>query len=241
MVDETNVNEEKQWYYEQRAKTVIDNLKKKKLDAYYVSNRKEALATIMEMIPEETVIGRGDSVTMEQIGVIDELRKRDRNKIIEPYKMYLVMNDPNADLGQAIAECRRVQREALLSDIFLTGANAVTLDGKLVSTDAGGNRVAATIFGPKKVIIAVGANKIVSNLDAALERIHNVAAPLNAKRHQLKHGGKSMAQLPCVHTGNCMDCSSEHRLCNYTTIIEGSSFLDRGRINVVLVGEELGL
>ncbi len=235
MIDERNTSEEMQWYYEQRAKTAVANMQRRNITAQYVPNRKEALTAIMEMIPEGVVIGRGDSVTMEQIGVPDELKKRGRNKIIDPF-----IRDA-AGRGLETPERRKVQREALITDVFLTGANAVTLDGKLVSTDAAGNRVAATIFGPKKVIVAAGANKIVRDINEALDRIHNVATPLNAKRHYLKHHAEDLVDLPCVKTGRCTDCFHNARLCRYTVIVEGSAASEKGRINVVLVGEELGL
>lgn len=112
-------------------------------------------------------------------------------------------------------------RKALTSDIFLTGANAITLDGKIVSTDGVGNRISAVIFGPLRVIMVIGRNKIVSNLDNAFDRIKNIAAPLNHMRHATKHaiakkgGGKDerdslfqLSNLPCVKKGYCNDCGS---------------------------------
>jgi len=123
----------------------------------------------------------------------------------------------------------------------LTGTNAITLDGKLVNIDGVGNRVAAMIFGPKKVIVVAGINKIVSDVNEALERIRGFAAPMNAKRHYLKHQQPELGDLPCVQTGSCVDCRHDWRICNYTVIIEGAMIGQKGRINVVLVGEELGL
>jgi len=134
-----------------------------------------------------------------------------------------------------------MQRETFFADIFVTGTNAITLDGKLVSTDGLGNRVSAMIFGPKKVILVAGVNKIVNDVDEALRRIHEVAAPLNARRHYLKHHQPELGDLPCVRTGSCVDCSHGWRICRYTVIIEGTMAREKGRINVVLVGEELGL
>ncbi len=106
--------------------------------------------------------------------------------------------------------------------------------------DGAGNRVSAMIYGPTKVIVVVGANKIVKDVDAAIERIHSVAAPLNARRHQLKHHANDFGELPCVRTGVCVDCNHPWRICRYTVIIEGQMG-QKGRFNVVLVGEELGL
>ena len=141
-----------------------------------------------------------------------------------------------------VEERRKLQREALLSDIFLTGTNAITMDGKIVSIDGSGNRVAAMIFGPKKVIVVTGVNKIVRDVNDAINRIHMISAPLNGKRHMLKHGiDENHGTLPCIKTGMCTDCKKhKYRMCRYTVIIDGTAWFDKGRMHVVLVGEELG-
>ena len=189
----------------------------------------------MEMIPAGAIVSQGDSVSLEQVGVISELRKRNQIRFIDPF-------ETDADGVRLKLELRwEKKREALFSDIFLTGTNAVTLDGKLVNIDGTGNRVAAMIYGPKKVIVVAGVNKIVKDVNEAVERIHNIAASINAKRHILKHNTPQLGDLPCVRTGRCVDCNHDWRICRYTVIIEGAMIQDRGRINVVLVGEELGI
>ena len=122
--------------------------------------------------------------------------------------------------------------------MFVTGTNALTLDGKIVNVDGHGNRVAAMLFGPEKVIIVVGVNKIVENLDEALERVREKAAPLNVKRHP-----DFDPMPPCGTTGVCSDCSSAWRICNKTVIIERQFDNDKYKpvITVVIVGEDLGL
>ena len=140
-----------------------------------------------------------------------------------------------------IEQRRKIAQEVFTADIFLVGTNAITLDGKLVNIDAWGNRVAAMVFGPDKVIIVAGVNKIVKDVNEALERIHNYAAPLNAKRHSLKHQRKDFGDLPCARTGICVDCNHDWRICRYTVIIEGAMIREKGRINIVLVGETLGI
>ena len=132
-------------------------------------------------------------------------------------------------------------RRIFFSDVYVIGTNAVTLDGKLVNTDGNGNRVAAMIFGPKKVIIVVGANKIVKDVDEALRRIREICGPMNATRHAIKHHRPEYFELPCVKTGICVDCSHPWRICHHTTIIDGVAERRRGHINVVLVGEMLGI
>ena len=236
MLDERDISLERRWLYEERAKMVVASLKKRNINAQYTSSREEALSVVMGMIPAGVTVARGDSVSLDQVGVIPELIKRNQNKIIDPFVR-------DAD-GYAVAEWEqrlRMMREAFTADVFLTGTNAVTLDGKLVSTDALGNRVSAMVFGPRKVIVVVGVNKIVKGVNEALERIHEVAAPLNAKRHYLKHHLEQWNDLPCVRTGRCVDCNVEWRLCCNTVIIEGTDERVKGRINVVLVGEELGI
>jgi len=127
-------------------------------------------------------------------------------------------------------EIVEIMRQSLLADFLVTGTNAVTRRGELVNIDCSGNRVAGMIFGPKRVIVVAGANKLVDDLDEAVKRLRRIA-PLNARR--IKH------HTPCVETGKCMDCQVQQRLCNYLTVINhGMKF--PGRITVVMVGEETG-
>lgn len=236
MVDETDMNPETKWFYEERARTVVTNLQKKNIGAQYVLTRTEALSAVLEMIPEGATVVRGDSVTLEQIGIMPGLKKRAQNTVIDPME-----RDAEGRFVATGAEKDRMLREAFFADVFLSGTNAVTLDGKLVNIDGRGNRVAPMIFGPKKVILVIGANKIVRDVDQALERIHQVAAPMNVKRHVLKHHAPDLDSLPCARTGSCIDCHHDWRICRYTVIIEGTMIQEKGKINVVLVGEELGL
>jgi len=234
--DERDISEERSWFYEERARLTLTNFKKKNISGQYVSNRQEALSSILEMIPEGVVVARGDSISVDQVDVFPELRKRNRNKIIDPFE-----RDSDGLLLVEGEERRRLQRETFFSDIFLTGTNAVTLDGKLVNVDGLGNRVSAMIFGPEKVIVVAGVNKIVKDVDEALKRVHNICAPMNAKRHFLKHHRTDFGDLPCVRTGRCVDCNHDWRICRYTVIIEGTMIREKGRITVVLVGEDLGI
>ena len=237
MINKTDLSQEKKWFYEQRAKTAVNNLQKKNINAQYVSSRQEALTTLLEMIPAGATVARGNSVTIDQIGIIPELRKRKQNRLIDPIErdadgLYVIPK---------FEQRKKIARETFSADIFLVGTNAVTLDGKLVNIDAWGNRVSAMIFGPEKVAIVAGVNKIVKDVNEALERIHNVAAPMNAKRHYLKHHSEEFGDLPCARTGSCVDCNHDWRICRYTVIIEGAMIREKDRINVVLVGEELGI
>ncbi|MFC1913819.1 lactate utilization protein [Chloroflexota bacterium] len=237
MVDETNLEAEKSWFYQEQAGRVVTNLQKNNVNAQYVPTRKEALQTILAMIPEGTTVSRGDSISLDEVGVIPELGKRGVNKLIP----LAFTRDAEGNYVYSADERYKLEREVFFSDIFLTGTNAVTLDGKLVNTDGYGNRAAPMFFGPKKVIIVAGVNKIVRDVDEALARIHGYAAPINTRRHYLKHNHPEYATLPCVVTGKCVDCRHQCRICCYTVIIDFVRHKEKGRIDVVLVGEELGI
>ena len=236
MIDEKDLSQEKEFYYKVRAESVIKSLLKRGINGQYATDRLEALAAVMEMIPPGVTVARGDSVTVDQVGVQEELINNNRNKLINP-----LQRDEKGFFVFGTEDRYRMEREVFSADVFITGTNAITLDGKLVSIDGHGNRVSAMIFGPKSVIFIVGFNKIVKDVDQALARIHNLATPVNAIRHSLKHNMPEGQDLPCVIAGYCVDCNHPARPCQYTVIIEGSGIMDSGRLNVVLVGEELGI
>ncbi|PLX74088.1 MAG: lactate utilization protein [Desulfuromonas sp.] len=169
---------------------------------------------------KDGLISWGDSMTMEATGLLDAL-------LADPQLNLLKTFDPTAERGEIMER----RRQALLADLFLTGSNAVTLDGKLVNLDMIGNRTAAIAFGPKKVVLFIGRNKIVPDLVAAFDRVRNVAAPKNAKRHNMP--------TPCASTGRCHDCSSPQRICNAWTILD--KCFPKERIKVVLIDDDLGL
>jgi L-lactate utilization protein LutB len=192
--------------------------------AAYVADRKEALQSILKEIPPEATVGAGDSITLRQIGVFEELKRRG-------FKLFWPFDEKSAK-----EERRNIARKALQTDVFLSGSNALTVDGKIVNMDATGNRVAGMVFGPKKAIVVVGVNKIVRNVEEALERIRKVAAPLNAKRIRQERGWEL---LPCVEAGECVDCNAENRICNIITIIEKKPrAID---LAIIIVKEKLGL
>lgn len=236
MVDETDLSQELTWFHEERAKRVVARLLKLNVNAIFTPTKEEALGEVMNLIPEGVRVVRGDSLSLDQIGIMKLLKERNRNEVIDPFER-------NSEGWTVLRgkERRQAFKAGFSADVFITGANAITLDGKIVSTDALGNRVAPVIFGPEKVILVVGVNKIVKDLDSALKRIHEYVAPVNAKRHALKHHLAEFGQLPCAVTGTCADCNHEWRICRNTVIIEGAMVREKGRINVVLVGEELGI
>lgn len=199
-------------------------LRKNRFDALYARSREEALQIILQRVPSHATVGVGDSLTLKQIGVLEELERRGFT-LFWPF-------------GKNVAkeERRDVARKALLADVFLSGSNALTMDGKIVNIDATGNRVAGMIFGPKKAIVVVGINKIAKNVEEALERIRKVAAPLNARRIREE---RDWELLPCVEAGECVDCNAENRICNITAIVEKKPrAID---LTIIIVGEKLGI
>ncbi len=247
MIEKDNLKAEFEGFYHQRAERAIAAFQRKRLHAEYVPDCQAALARLLEIIPPDASIGRGDSETLNQIGIMPALRKSSQHRIFDPY-----LTDEQGQYpvkGEARVE---LQRQAMMTDVFLSGANALTMDGKVVCTDGNGNRVAALIFGPKKVIIVAGANKLVANLDEAFRRIHEIAAPLNSRRHVMKHHAPDISlETPCAITGSCVDCTSPGRPCCYTVIIEAGRSAESGaragysmahleRIHIVIVGETLG-
>jgi len=210
----------KEKIYREKALKVIENLKKRNMDGIYYESSQQAVGEIIKMIPQGSLVGLGGSETIIESGLVEELRKLDIH-LLDRYKK-----------GIAKEEVNKMRREALLSDIFITSSNAVTVDGRLVNIDGTGNRVAAMIYGPSKVIFLVGMNKIVRTLEDALSRIKNHTAPLNAVRVGV--------ETPCYHLGYCNDphCHPPNRICSQVVIIEANP--TPGRIMVVLVGKELG-
>ena len=199
-------------------------LKKNKFDAKLALNGEEARKLTLELLPQDAVVGIGDSATLRQISVIKQLEKRG-TKVINPFVKELT-DDPKKYplLVETLRETHRC-------DVFMTSANTVTLDGKVVSVDRAGNRVAGMIFGAPRVILIIGRNKIVANVEDALDRIRNVIAPTHQKTKEKK--------TPCVKTGKCEDCNTPDRGCNVIVILEKRPLLTD--LTIILVDEDLGL
>ena len=203
--------------YQDIAKEIIGILKNKGYDAHYAEDLNAAKDIALQMIAENSVIGLGGSTTLGETGLV-EIFRDGKYKLIDRY------NQPSKE---AMFEA---YKEALHSDYFVSGTNAITKNGELVNIDASGNRVAAMIYGPKRVIIIAGVNKIVDTLDDAFQRIKEIA-PLNCKRFNIT--------APCVKSGICEECDDPQRMCNYTTIIHNGRKFE-GRISVIIIPEKLG-
>ncbi|HEY5672769.1 MAG TPA: lactate utilization protein [Malonomonas sp.] len=204
---------------EKVAQQIIANLQKRNMQGSYAATAEQAKQEVLAMVPTGAKVYRGGSMTTVELDLWPDIEQIQGVKLIDPYRS-----------GVSPEENLAARREGLLADVMIASSNAITLDGKLVNLDGRGNRVAAMLYGPEKVILVVGMNKVSADLDSAMARVRHQAAPINTTRLGLK--------TPCVATGLCSDCNSPQRICNMWGIIEGHAV--KGRIHVKLVGENLG-
>ncbi len=207
------------WFYETRAQAVIKALKHNRIQASFAPDPAQVAKQVLDMIPPDASVALGGSMTLFETGVIPALRQAPI-KLIDRFEKDLSPAETGARL-----------RQGLHADYFIAGVNAITEQGELVFVDASCTRVGPILFGPKKVILVAGCNKLVPNLAYAQERIRHFVAPANAKRLGRK--------TPCAQTGQCADCDSPDRICNATVVIHKQA--DVERLHVILVGGELGL
>ena len=213
------MDQHQQEWNEKVAAKIIKNLEKRRMAGSYTADAVQAKAEIVDMIPHGATVFRCGSMTAVGIGLWEAIAALPEVKVIDPYRAEL---SPEEGL--------ELRRQGLTADVMIASTNAITLDGRLVNLDGMGNRVAAMAFGPKKVILVVGMNKVVPDLETAVARVKHVASPIN----NIRLGPKN----PCVETGLCSDCRSPQRICNIWSTIEGHMIKDR--IHVKLVGENLG-
>jgi hypothetical protein len=213
--------EARKWYEDLRVENTLKSLRRNGFEALYLPTVEGVVSKVLGMVPEGAIVGIGGSVTLREMGLMKALEERG---------VELADHWAASRLGASSEEVMGIRRLHLNSDVFITSTNAVTETGELVNIDGTGQRVAAMIFGPKKVIVVAGVNKIVGDLDEGLWRASNVASPMNAKRLSRK--------TPCVKTGECEDCDSPERICNITTVIHRRPRATD--LTVILVGEELG-
>lgn len=195
------------------AETVIKGLKSRNMSGYYAVNKEDALKQALELIPEGSTISMGGCMSAHEIGLIKALENGNYNY-----------------LDRAKMDTREGLMAAYDSDIFLSSANAITNDGIMVNIDGNANRVSCIAQGPKKVVFIVGMNKVCADLDSAMKRARNVAAPCNTQRFDVK--------TPCKETGKCFDCKSPDTICCQFLITRFSKHA--GRIHVILVNDNLG-
>ncbi|HDG98808.1 MAG: lactate utilization protein [Deltaproteobacteria bacterium] len=209
-------------YWKRRLEEVKESLEKNGFDCYVADDIEHAKTIVLDEILANLSIKSiswGGSMTFVSTGLYDTLVAHPDYEVVDTYQK---------DLGEE--EKIELRRQSLMVDLFFTGTNAITEDGILVNLDMYGNRVAALTFGPKYVVVLSGKNKIVPELDDAMYRIRNYAAPINAMRLKKK--------TPCVETTRCQECNSPDRICNTWTITQKS--FPKGRVKVVLINEDLG-
>ena len=196
------------------AQKVIKGLESRNMSGYYAQSKKDALNLALSLIPEGSSVTMGGAMSAHEIGLVDALKKGNYNFIDR----------------DACEDKRAAMLAAYDADVFLASANAITEDGIMVNIDGNSNRVSAIAQGPRKVVFIVGMNKVCDDLDGAMKRARNVAAPINAQRFGLN--------TPCAKTGACMDCKSPDTICCQFLITRYSRHKDR--IHVILVNDSLG-
>jgi hypothetical protein len=206
------------WLWTQKGQQCAANLKKNGFDAHWVSNTAEARKLIMPMLAECNTFGFGGSESVRQLGLVETLRAEGKT-VFDHWRE-----------GLSPPESLAIRRSQLHCDCFFCSANAITLGGEIINVDGVGNRTSAMGFGPGKVVIVAGMNKVTHNLESALRRVREVAGPMRARSLGMK--------TPCAQTGVCADCHSPQRICRITTILHRQPMLTP--TSVVLVNQALG-
>ena len=206
------------WVNEQRILRTIKALEKNNMNGYMVASNVDLISKIEELISPKSKVSCGGSMTLFETGVIDHL-KSGRYEFLDRYKEGLTQD-----------EIKEIFRQSFLSDAYVTSTNAITENGEIYNVDGNGNRVAAMLYGPDKVIIVAGVNKIVPNVEEAIIRTKEYASPINAKRLN--------KETPCTKIGRCVECNSDNRICNEYTLIKRQ--IDKNRIHVIYLNDNLG-
>ena len=207
-----------QWINEKKIERTIVNLEKNNIKAYYAKSDDEIFQTIKDIVKDGETVSVGGSMTLFETKIIDFLRSG-RYNFLDRYKENLTQTD-----------LKEIYRKSFSANTYFASANAITEEGEIFNVDGNGNRVAAILYGPDKVILIVGVNKIVKNIDEAIKRNKDISGPANAKRLNL--------QTPCAKVGYCMDCESKDRICCEYTVIKRQR--NENRINVIFVNDNLG-
>jgi len=218
MEEEKELIKAKRWHFEKEIEETLKSIRKNNMEGIYAKDKEAALKEILKRIPKKATVSHGGSFTLRELGMIEILKKGEYRYLREKITQRHSVTDD-------------MRLEDFSSDVFLTSVNAITLDGELIAMDGFGNRVACLLFGPKKVVVIAGKNKIVKNLEDGMNRIREYAAPIHAKRRNW--------DLPCTKVGKCVDCKDPGRICNKIGILKYER--DKERTTVILVGEDLGI
>lgn len=208
----------KQQAYKALGNTMIQNFKKRNMEAFYCEDSASAVALAMQLMKNGGTVGMGGTETIKETGLLNAVKSADNLHFID------------RDSAKTPEEKKAIFYETMQCDYFLMSSNAVTIDGELINIDGNGNRVACLIHGPEQVIILVGMNKIVNDVNEGITRVGLHAAPPNAARLGTR--------TPCASLGHCGDCHSEDCMCCQIVVTRHSRH--KGRIKVILIGEELG-
>lgn len=208
----------KQQAYQTLGNTMIKNFKKRNIEAFYCEDCESAVKLAMELMKESGSVGMGGTETVKEMGLLDAIKAADHLDFID------------RSVATTPEEKKEIFFKTMQCNYFLTSANAITIDGELVNIDGNGNRVACLIHGPEQVIVLAGMNKVVEDVDSGIERVGIHAAPPNAARLGTR--------TPCAALGHCGDCHSEDCMCCQIVVTRHSRH--KGRIKVILIGEELG-
>lgn len=206
------------WSNEMKINRTIEALKKNNMNGYYAKNRDEVIELIKGIVKEGSKVAVGGSETLSELGILEHLRSG-RYDFLDRYKE-----------GLTREEVTNIFKQSFLADAYLSSCNAITENGELYNVDGNGNRVAAMLYGPDKVIVICGINKIVKDVDEAIKRNREISAPMNAKRLNKK--------TPCTKVGYCMNCNSPERICNEYTLIKKQRSSER--MHVIFLNENLG-
>lgn len=220
-------------YFKQKGTAAVKNLKRNNFEAYYCDSVEEAGKLTLSLIPDNGIIGCGDSHTIFALGLDKELEKK--NCVAIPHtcavnNYAMENNSPGWNIVGSKQEMRDILMQYLVANVFILGANAITIDGQIINIDGAGNRIAGSLYGSDRIIVIAGANKLVKDLNAGLERLRFTAAPMN----NIKYDN----DLACNASGLCSDCRSEERSCNITSIIHKRP--QESDFHVIVIGEELG-
>ncbi len=216
MEEERELRRAQSWHAEKKIKETIRAINQRNMTGLYAKDKDTALKAILRRIPKDATVSHGGSFTLKELGIVDILEKGD-------YR-YL-----RKDVGSVYAD--EARWKDFSSDIYLTSVNAVTREGELIAMDGFGNRAACLFFGPKKLLVVAGKNKIVDTLEEGIKRIKEYVAPVHAKRRHW--------DLPCTRMGQCVDCRSQERICNKLAVLEYER--DKTRTTVILINEDLGI
>ena len=231
--EDCNRDEIRKKYYRQQGEITVKNLIKNNFSAYYCDSIPDARDIVLDLIPDNGIIGCGDSHSIFKLEMEDALARK--NCVAIPHtcavnNYAMENNSPGFNIIGNKEEMRDILMQYLVANVFMLGANAITIDGQIINIDGTGNRIAGSLYGSDKIIVIAGANKIVQDLNAGLERIRFVAAEMN----NIKYGN----ELACNKCGKCVDCRSDQRNCNITSIIHKKPV--DSDFHVVIIGEELG-